>query len=53
MCTVQVKYAADEERLRKQGLRFVSFKSYIFGGLEMESDGRLTTSNELIEVNTR
>lgn len=53
MCTVQVKYAAEEERLKRMGFRLFSFKSYIFGGLELEADGRLTTSNELIEVSTR
>ena len=53
MCTVQVSYPAEEEKYKKQGYNLVSFKSYIFGGLEMESDGRLMTSNELIEVSSR
>lgn len=53
MCTVQVKYPAEEERFKKLGYKLVHFKSYVFGGLEQEQDGRLTTSNELIEVRTR
>jgi hypothetical protein len=53
MCTVQVKYPAEEERLKKLGYKIIHFRSYVFGGLELESDGRFTTSNQLIEVRTR
>ena len=53
MCTIQVKFPFEEERLKKLGYKFIHFKSYVFGGLIQEEDGRLTTDNELIEVRTR
>ena len=40
-------------KLPRNGYRIITYKHYVFGGLIQEADGRLTTSNDLIEIQTK